>query len=154
MLAWQATTNGRLFAFLARTDSPAKQRGLRLRRPRLLPTMRTRCGAAAPATRRSASASIPKSASCRAGRIGSVESRYDLSYQPKRWPWIRRFSSHPQLHVYLDLENQLESTFGHLHVFEIQPLRGGRFGYTMDMQQDRPRQPFTVYQDVDRTARR
>jgi hypothetical protein len=48
----------------------------------------------------------------------------------------------------MDLENRLESTFGHWHVFELQPRQGGRIALIMDMQQDRPRLPFTVYQDV------
>jgi hypothetical protein len=39
-----------------------------------------------------------------------------------------------------------------LHAFEILPRRGGRFSYVMDLQQDRPRLGFPVYQDV--TGRR
>ena len=50
--------------------------------------------------------------------------------------------------VFLDLQNRLESTHGHWHVFEIQPQRGGRITYTMDIAQDRPLRPFTVFQDV------
>ena len=81
-----------------------------------------------------------------------VESRYALTYQPKRWPSIRRLASSLNYNVYLDLDNRLESSFGHWHVFEIQPRQGGRIAYIMDFQQDRPRRPFTVYQDV--TGRR
>ena len=50
--------------------------------------------------------------------------------------------------VFLDLQNRLESTRGHWHVFEIQPQRGGRITYSMDIAQDRPLRPFTVFQDV------
>jgi hypothetical protein len=81
-----------------------------------------------------------------------VESRYGLAYQPKRWPSIRRLASSFNYNVYMDLDNRLESSFGHMHVFEIQPRQGGRIAYIMDLQQDRPRRPFTVYQDV--TGRR
>jgi hypothetical protein len=34
------------------------------------------------------------------------------------------------------------------YVFEIPPQQGGTIAYIMDVQQDRPRLPFTVYQDV------
>jgi hypothetical protein len=46
----------------------------------------------------------------------------------------------------------LESSRGHWHFFNIDHRDGARFGYLIETQQDRPRRPFTVYQDV--TGRR
>ena len=83
-----------------------------------------------------------------AQRLRRLESRYGFSYQPKRWPSIRRLVSTLNYNVFLDLQNRLESTHGHWHVFEIQPQRGGRITATMDIAQDRPLRPFTVFQDV------
>jgi hypothetical protein len=77
-----------------------------------------------------------------------IESRYGWSYQPKQWPSIRRLVSSLNYNVYLDLANRLESTYGHMHVFEVQPLSGGRITATMDFSLDRPLRPFTAYQDV------
>ena len=59
-LGWQATTNGRLFAFLARTDSPDGERRIRLCRARRSTPTSTRRGRRAAATRRSASAFNPE----------------------------------------------------------------------------------------------
>ena len=81
-----------------------------------------------------------------------AEGRYAISYQPKRWPWIRRIQSTRGTNVYVDLDNRLESSNGHLHFFDIQTQPGGRFSCHHDRQQDRPTLPFTVYQDV--TGRR
>ena len=35
-----------------------------------------------------------------------------------------------------------------MHFVDIVHRSGARFGYRVDMQQDRPTEPFTVYQDV------
>ena len=148
---WQTSPNGRLFAFLARTDSPARKGGSdyagRAYYNYAGPVWSSALGYSQVGERFN-----PEVGFLQRRAYRRVESRYGLSYQPKRWPSIRRLVSTLNYNVYLDLENRLESTFGHWHVFEIQPLRGGRITYTMDLQQDRPRQPFTVYQDV--TGRR
>ncbi|MBI4474007.1 MAG: hypothetical protein HY646_15165, partial [Acidobacteria bacterium] len=81
-----------------------------------------------------------------------VEARYNLSYQPPQWQWIRRIQPHANIQVYTNLANQLESSQGHWHFFDIMTRTGARFGYLFETQQDRPKRPFTVYQDV--TGRR
>jgi hypothetical protein len=81
-----------------------------------------------------------------------VEGRYVLTYQPKRWPSIRRFAPHAIYTAYTNLDNQLESSKGHWHFFDIIQRSGARFGYALETAQDRPQRPFTVYQDV--TGRR
>ena len=145
--AWQASTNGRLFAFLARTDSPASKGGSdyagRAYYNYAGPVWSSALGYSQVGSRFN-----PEVGFLQRKAYRRVESRYGFAYQPKRWPSIRRLVSTLNYNVYLDLENRLESTLGHWHVFEVQPLRGGRITYTMDLQQDRPRLPFTVYQDV------
>ncbi|MBI2186371.1 MAG: carbohydrate binding family 9 domain-containing protein [Acidobacteria bacterium] len=146
--AWQATSNGRLFAFLARTDSPDRKGGSdyagRVYYNYASPVWTTAFGYSQVGEQFN-----PEVGFLQRKAYRRVESRYVFQYQPQRWPSIRRFLSSLNYNVYLDLENQLESTFGHWHVFEIQPQRGGRITYSMDFGQDRPKRPFTVYQDVE-----
>jgi len=148
-MGWQTTTNGKLFAFLARTDSPASKGGSdyagRVYYGYANPVWNGGLGYSQVGDRFNPEVGF---LSRRAYR--RVESRYAFAYQPKRWPSIRRLASSLNYNVYLDLDNRLESSYGHTHVFEIQPRQGGRIAYVMDIQQDRPRRPFTVYQDVTR----
>ena len=73
------------------------------------------------------------------------EARLQFNYQPKSIAWIRRISPHGSGQAYRGLDGRLQSSSLHLHGFEIQPARGGRFGWFMDRTQDQPTQPFTVY---------
>ena len=75
-VAWQATTNGKLFAFLARTDSPRGKGGSDYAGRASYYATPTRLGAPRSATRRSASTSTPRSAFCHGGRTGSSTGRY------------------------------------------------------------------------------
>jgi hypothetical protein len=77
------------------------------------------------------------------------EARYGLSYQPKKYPWIRRFSPHVFQQNYYGLGGELQSSRGHYHFFEIQPANGGRFGLRVDREQDRPISNFRVYRAPD-----
>jgi hypothetical protein len=65
--------------------------------------------------------------------------------QPKRWPWIRRFSPHVNYTSFYGFDDQLQSSNYHIHAFEIQPRQGGRFGWFFDYLQDVPTAPFTVF---------
>jgi hypothetical protein len=145
--AWQASPNGRLFAFLARTDSPTAKGGSdyagRAYYNYAGPVWSTAAGYSQVGERFN-----PEVGFLQRKAYRRVESRYGFQYQPKRWPSIRRLASSLNHNVYLDLQNRLESTYGHWHVFEVQPLSGGRITYTMDIGQDRPLRPFTVYQDI------
>jgi hypothetical protein len=150
-MAWQSTPNGKLFAFLARTDSPADKGGSdyagRVYYDYANPIWRVGGGYS-----QVGEGFNPEVGFLQRRAYRRLESRYGFAYQPKRWPSIRRLASSLNYNVYTDLDNRLESTFGHMHVFEIQPRQGGRIAYVMDIQQDRPRRPFIVYQDV--TGRR
>ena len=76
------------------------------------------------------------------------EMRAFLTYQPKKYAWIRRFSPHISQNVYYGFDGRLQSSNGHYHFFEIQPAAGGRFGFRVDRKQDRPEVPFVVYSDT------
>jgi len=146
-LAWQATTNGRLFAFISRTDSPARKGGSDY-------AGRVNYNYANDLWSGNMSYSqvgehfnpevgfLPRLAYRR------VEGRYALSYQPQGSTWIRRFAPHVSYRMTADLENRLETSRGHFHFFQIQTNSGARFGYVIDTEQDRPREAFTVHEDV------
>lgn len=73
------------------------------------------------------------------------EYRVFFTPQPKRWTWIRRFSPHSNGEAYYGLDGSLQTSRVHMHYFEIQPQRGGRFGTFVDRMQDRPVTPFVVF---------
>ena len=150
-LAWQATTNGKLFAFLARTDSPQRKGGSDYA-GRTNYTYANQLWGGSLGYSQVGKAFNPEVGFLRRRAFRQAESRFNLSYQPKRWPWIRRIAPHVNFNAYTDLNNALESSSGHWHFFDIQHRNGARFGYLIETQQDRPRTPFTVYQDV--TGRR
>jgi hypothetical protein len=77
--------------------------------------------------------------------------RIQYNHQPKSMPSIRRISPHGSTFVFYGLDGQLQSSNTHIHPLEIQPARGGRFGWFLDRAQDRPTSPFTVY---DRDGRK
>jgi hypothetical protein len=150
-LGWQATTNGRVFAFIARTDSPAS-RGASDYAGRAAYTYVHRSYTASAGYTQVGERFNPEVGFLRRRGFRQVEGRYNLSYQPERWPWIRRIQPHANFSVFTNLQNELESSSGHWHFFDIQTRTGARFGYLVETQQDRPRREFTVYQDV--TGRR
>jgi len=73
------------------------------------------------------------------------EYRVFFTPQPKRWPWIRRFSPHSNGDAFFGLDGQIQTSRLHMHYFEIQPRQGGRFGTFVDRMEDRPLAPFTVF---------
>ena len=150
-VGWQATTNGRLFAFIARTDSP-ESRGATDYAGRTAYTYVHRSWTASAGYSQVGEQFNPEVGFLRRRGFRQVEGRYNLSYQPQRWPWIRRIQPHANFSVFTSLQNDLESSSGHWHFFDIQTRTGARFGYLFETQQDRPRRDFTVYQDV--TGRR
>ena len=148
---WQATTNGRLSTFLARTDSPASK-GASDYAGRAVYTHVNEQWAAGGGYTQVGDRFNPEVGFLRRRGYRSLEGRFSLSYQPKEWPWIRRIQPHTSFTAYTNLQNQLESSQGHWHFFDISTRTGARFGYLFETQQDRPERPFTVYEDV--TGRR
>ena len=150
-LGWQASTNGRVSAFMARTDSP-RSKGASDYAGRVAYNYANQLGNGRLGYAQVGERFNPEVGFLRRRGYRQIDSGYNLTYQPKQWPWIRRISPHINFSGYTDLENRLESSQGHWHFFDIQTLPGARFGYLFETGQDRPRTPFTVYQDV--TGRR
>ena len=146
-VAWQATTNGKLFAFIARTDSPASKGGSDYA-GRVYYTYANDLGAGNLGYSQVGEHFNPEVGFLPRRAYRRFESRYNLTYQPEQWPWIRRISPHASFSAYADLDNRLESSHGHWHFFDIRTRQGARFGYLIETDQDRPRVPFTVYEDV------
>jgi hypothetical protein len=146
-LVWQATTNGRYTAFLARTDSPARKGGTDYAGGTSY-TYTNELTTTGLGYTQVGERFNPEVGFLRRRAYRSVEARTNLRYQPKQWPWIRRIQPHANYTGYLDLQNRLESSQAHWHFFDVQALSGARFGYVIITGQDRPRVPFTIYQDV------
>jgi len=150
-LGWQTSTNGRMTAFMARTDSPQSKGGSdyagALSYQHTNEVWTNGGGFTQVGDRFN-----PEVGFLQRRGYRRFEARSNMRYQPKQWPWIRRISPHVNYSAYVDLQNRLESSQGHWHFFDIQTLSGARFGYVIVSGQDRPRLPFTIYQDV--TGRR
>ena len=150
-LGWQTSTNGRATAFLARTDSPETKGGSdyagALSYGYTNEMWNNRIGYTQVGDRFN-----PEVGFLQRRGYRRLDASTNIRYQPKQWPWIRRISPHFNYNGYVDLQNRLESSQGHWHFFDIQTLSGARFGYVIITGQDRPRLPFTIYQDV--TGRR
>jgi hypothetical protein len=146
-LAWQATTNGRYTAFLARTDSPARKGGTDYAGGTSYSYTNDLWTGRAGYTQVGQDFN-PEVGFLRRRGYRSIEANTSLRYQPKRWSWIRTFAPHANYTGFLDLQNRLESSNAHWHFFDIRTPSGGRWGYVVITGQDRPRVPFTIYQDV------
>lgn len=146
-LGWQATSNGRLQAFLARTDSPAARGGVDYA-GRVAYLYANNVWSGNVAYTQVGDGFNPEVGFLRRRGFRSVEGRYNLSYQPVTSRWIRRIQPHVNYTAFFTLDNELESSNGHFHFFDIQTKSGARFGYLIESAQDRPVRPFTVYQDV------
>ena len=146
-LAWQATPNGKLFAFVARTDSPASKGGSDYA-GRAFYSYTNDLWSSNLGYAQVGEDFNPEVGFLPRRGYRQIEGRYNLSYQPIQWPWIRRISPHLRFNAFTDLENNLESSSGHWHFFDIRTRQGARFGYLVETDQDRPKQPFTVFEDV------
>ena len=146
-LAWQATPNGKLFAFLARTDSPASKGGTDYA-GRMFYSYANDLWAGSLGYAQVGEDFNPEVGFLPRRGYRRIEGGYNLTYQPIQWPWIRRISPHLRFRAFMDLNNELESSSGHWHFFDIRTRQGARFGYLVETNQDRPRVPFTVFEDV------
>ena len=139
----QVTANGKLFGFLARSDSPGaigSDYTGRLYYNYANNLWQIAGGYSQVGERFNAEVGyLPRRGYRR------PEYRMFFTPQPKRWPWIRRISPHTFYNVYYGLDGQLQTSMGHFHYFEIQPRQGGRFGQFVDRNQDRPLVPFVVF---------
>ncbi len=150
-LGWQATSNGRLQAFIARTDSPEAKGGTDYA-GRVAYVYANPLWSSTVAYTQVGERFNPEVGFLRRRAFRSVEGRFNLSYQPLQWQWIRRIQPHANLTTFFRFDDTLESSQGHWHFFDILTRTGARFGYLIETAQDRPTAPFVVYQDV--TGRR
>ena len=142
--AWQATQNGKLFAFLARTDSPSARGGSDYA-GRLFYTFTNNLWQLSGGYSQVGENFNPEVGFLPRRGYRSPETRVFLNLQPKRWTWIRRIAPHVSQTVHYSLDGELQTSRGHYHWFEIQPRQGGRFGNYVERSQDRPLVPFTVF---------
>jgi hypothetical protein len=142
--AWQATQNGKLFAFIARTDSPAARGGSDYS-GRLFYNFTNNLWQLSGGYSQVGRDFNPEVGYLPRRGYRRPEARAFLTYQPKRWEWIRRISPHVSQSAYYGLDGELQSSNGHYHWLEIQPRQGGRFGHFFERLDDRPVTPFTVF---------
>jgi hypothetical protein len=146
-MAWQTTTNGKLFAFLARTESPAAKGGSdyagRAFYAYANPLWTTSLGYS-----QVGDAFNPEVGFVSRRGYRSMQGRVMLTYDPKCCDWIRRWSPHAFYNAYWNLDGRLSTASGHWHLFDINKSDGGRFGASWATYQDNPETPFPVYSDV------
>jgi Domain of unknown function (DUF5916)/Carbohydrate family 9 binding domain-like len=141
----QVTQNSKLFAFIARTDSPAS-RGGSDHAERVFYNFTNNIWQVSGGLSQVGNNFNPEVGYLPRRGYRRPEARVFFQPQPKRWTWIRRISPHASYNAYYGLDDRLlESSMGHFHFFEIQPKQGGRFGTFVDRLQDRPVMPFTVF---------
>jgi hypothetical protein len=142
--AWQATQNGKVFAFLARTDSP-EARGGSDYSGRLFYNYTNNLWQVSGGYSQVGDNFNPEVGFLPRRGYRSPEARVFLQLQPKRWSWIRRIAPHVSQNMFYGLDGQLQTSRGHYHWFEVQPSQGGRFGHYVERMQDRPVVPFPVF---------
>ena len=145
--AWQVTPNGKLFAFIARTDSPSSKGGSDYA-GRAFYSYANNLSVGNVGYSQVGDNFNPEVGFLPRRGYRRIEGSYTLNYQPLQWSWIRRISPHARGNIYTDLQNNLESSNAHWHFFDIRTQGGARFGYLAETFQDRPREPFAVYEDV------
>jgi hypothetical protein len=143
--ALQVSTNGKLFTYLARTDSPASKGGSDYS-GRAFYNFTNNLWQVSAGFTQVGDFFNPEVGYLPRRGYRRPEGRVFFQPQPKRWPWIRRISPHVSYDAYHGLEHgEIQSSRGHYHFFEIQPAQGGRFGTFVDRMQDRPVASFTVF---------
>ena len=145
---WQLTTNQRISAFIARTDTPMTRatgpRGSDYS-GRGFYNFTNQLWQVSGGVSQVGQNFNPEVGFLPRRGYRRPEFRAFFSPQPKRWPWIRRISPHMSYTGFYDFDGDLQSESWHLHAFEIQPRQGGRFGWFVEAAKDNPTAPFTVF---------
>ena len=143
--AVQVTTNSKLFAFVARTDSPAARGGAD-HSERVFYNFANNLWQVSGGYSQVGDNFNPEVGYLPRRGYRRPEFRAFFQPQPKRWPWIRRISPHVSYNAYYGMDDNLvQTSMGHFHFFEIQPKQGGRFGTFAERYQDRPVANFPVF---------
>ena len=74
------------------------------------------------------------------------ELRVELTPEPKGIPWIRRLAPHALVQRFYGFDGLLQTALGH-YDFEVQLENGGQTGFLLERRSDRPEEPFTIYRD-------
>jgi hypothetical protein len=136
--------NGKIFAFLARSDTPGgvgsdySGRALYDYRNN---AWNLRAGYTQVGDRFNAEVGFVP-------RVGfrRPELQVELTPQPKGIPWIRRFSPHALVQRFYGFDGLLQTALGH-YDFEVQLQNGGQTGFLLERRSDRPEEPFTLFRD-------
>jgi hypothetical protein len=148
----QVSTNGKLFAYVARTDSPAAKGGSD-HSERVFYSFTNNLWQVSAGYSQVGDNFNPEVGYLPRRGYRRPEFRAFFQPQPKRWSWIRRISPHTSYNAYYDVDDGLvQSSMGHFHFFEIDPKQGGRFGSFFERYQDRPIAPFTVFNAGGKTV--
>ena len=140
---WQATTNQRISTYLARTESPGDVGGDNA--GRLFYNFTNNIWQVAGGYSEVGEQFNPEVGFLPRRGYRRPEMRVFFQPQPKGIPWIRRIAPHVSYSAFHDLDGELQTSMAHIHPFEIQPRKGGRFGWFFDHNRDNPLLPFTVY---------
>ena len=136
--------NGKIFAFLARSDTPSEVgsdysgRALYDYRNN---DWNLRAGYTQVGERFNAEVGFVP-------RVGfrRPELQIEFTPQPKGIPWIRRFSPHALVQRFYGFDGDLQTALGH-YDFEVQLENGGQTGFLLERRSDRPEEPFTIFRD-------
>ncbi len=162
---WQLSAGQRLSAFVARTDTPEDTGGLAATAPRgsdwsarSFYDFRNRLWQVGAGLSRVGYNFNPEVGFLPRRNFIRPELRIFFQPQPSRPKWIRRIAPHISANAFYDADpvdtagrkvssgdRKLQTAMWHVHPFEIQPMRGGRFGWFFDVNKDNPIRPFQVY---------
>ncbi|MCC7418222.1 MAG: carbohydrate binding family 9 domain-containing protein [Acidobacteria bacterium] len=86
-------------------------------------------------------------------RVGAQRTDWRIGYQGPalKNSFFRRTSPHTSGFLFLDLDGQVQTKYWHLHFFEMQLQNGGRVGYEINLNSDRPLVPFTIADEPGRS---
>jgi hypothetical protein len=136
--------NGKIFAFLARSDTPGgvgsdySGRALYDYRNN---AWNLRAGYTQVGDRFNAEVGFVP-------RVGfrRPELRVELTPEPEGIPWIRRFAPHALVQRFYGFDGLLQTALGH-YDFEVQLENGGETGLLLERRSDRPVVPFSIFRD-------
>ena len=82
-------------------------------------------------------------------RVNAQRSDWRVGYQGPglKNAFFRRTSPHTSGFAFRNLDGRLDTLYWHLHFFEMQLQNGGRIGYEVNLNSDRPLTPFTVAEE-------
>ena len=82
-------------------------------------------------------------------RVGVQRTDWRLGYQGPtlKSGFFRRYSPHVSGFAFTNLDGRVETLYAHMHFFEMQLQNGGRIGYEINLNSDRPLVPFPIAEE-------